>query len=168
MIRMTPQELKRKDGEFHPRAAPRTSLDEVEIESRMALLSPAAAQRPRNHYQQKSFESLARAYSATKLEQRLRRAPAGRLRYRPPWKMIASSSICGPSSPEQEPLLIKTLAAVAALAGAGGRTAKTWPAPILAAFSHILAWESLSRLEYATQSRGLYQTAILNWRTRRL
>src|SRR2546427_2389626 len=111
MIRMTPQELKRRAENFIRELRPEFPLDEVEIEVVDGTSLVGGGSTPTQTLPAKVIRIASARYSATKLEQRLRRAPAG-------ISVIARVEEdrlvldLGTVFPEQEPLLVKTLAAV--------------------------------------------------------
>ena len=109
MIRMTAQELKRRAENFIRELRPELPLDEVEIEiadgdfSRRWRVDAVAI------FPTKIIRIASARYSATKLEQRLRRAPAGVsviARVEEDRLILDLRTVF----PEQESLLIKTLA----------------------------------------------------------
>jgi L-seryl-tRNA(Ser) seleniumtransferase len=111
MIRMTLQEVKRRAENFIRELRPELPLDEVEIEIKDGTSLAGGGSTPSQSLPTKIIRIASARYSATKLERRLRRAPAG-----------VSVIACVEDDrlildlrtvfPEQEPLLIKTLAAV--------------------------------------------------------
>ena len=111
MIRMTPQELKRRTENFIRELRPELPLDEVEIEIKDGTSLAGGGSTPSQSLPTKIIRIASARYSATKLEQRLRRAPAGVsviARVEDDRLILDLRTIF----PEQEPLLIKTLAAV--------------------------------------------------------
>src|SRR5256712_318608 len=77
MIRMTPQELKRRAENFIRELRPEFPLDEVEIEVVDGTSLVGGGSTPTQTLPAKAIRIASARYSATKLEQRLRRAPAG-------------------------------------------------------------------------------------------
>src|SRR3989442_10217547 len=77
MIRMTPQELKRPAENFIHELRPEFPLDEVEIEVVDGTSLVGGGSTPTQTLPAKVIRIASARYSATKLEQRLRRAPAG-------------------------------------------------------------------------------------------
>jgi L-seryl-tRNA(Ser) seleniumtransferase len=111
MIRMTPQELKRRAEHFIRELRPELPLDEVEIEIADGTSLAGGGSTPSQSLPSKVIRIASARYSATKLEQRLRRAPAGIpviARVEDDRLVLDLRTVF----PEQEPLLIKTLAAV--------------------------------------------------------
>jgi L-seryl-tRNA(Ser) seleniumtransferase len=111
MIRMTPQELKRRAESFIRELRPELPLDEVEIEIADGSSLAGGGSTPSQSLPTKIIRIASARYSATKLEQRLRRAPAGVsviARVEDDRLILDLRTVF----PEQEPLLIKTLAAV--------------------------------------------------------
>ena len=111
MIRMTPHELKRRAENFIRELRPELSLDEVEIEIADGTSLAGGGSTPSQSLPSKVIRIASARYSATKLEQRLRRAPAGIAviaRVEDERLILDLRTVF----PEQEPLLIKTLAAV--------------------------------------------------------
>jgi L-seryl-tRNA(Ser) seleniumtransferase len=111
MIRMTPQELKRRAEHFIRELRPELPLDEVEIEIADGTSLAGGGSTPSQSLPSKVIRIASARYSATKLEQRLRRAPAGIpviARVEEDRLVLDLRTVF----PEQEPLLIKTLAAV--------------------------------------------------------
>jgi L-seryl-tRNA(Ser) seleniumtransferase len=110
MIRMTPQELKRRAENFIRELRPELPLDEVEIEVADGTSLAGGGSTPAQSLPSKVIRIASVRYSATKLEQRLRRAPAGVsviTRVEADQLVLDLRTVF----PEQEPLLIKTLAA---------------------------------------------------------
>jgi L-seryl-tRNA(Ser) seleniumtransferase len=111
MIRMTPQELKRRAENFIRELRPELPLDEVEIEVVEGASLAGGGSTPTQSLPSKVIRIASARYSATKLEQRLRRAPAGIsviARVEDECLILDLRTVF----PEQEPLLLKTLAAV--------------------------------------------------------
>ncbi len=109
MIRMTPQELKRRAENFIRELRPELPLDEVEIEIADGASLAGGGSTPSQSLPTKIIRIASARYSATKLEQRLRRAPAGVsviARVEDERLVLDLRTVF----PEQEPLLIKTLA----------------------------------------------------------
>ena len=77
MIRMTPQQLKRRAENFIRELRPELPLDEVEIEIKDGTSLAGGGSTPSQSLPTKIIRIASARYSATKLEQRLRRAPAG-------------------------------------------------------------------------------------------
>jgi L-seryl-tRNA(Ser) seleniumtransferase len=110
MIRMTPQELKRRAESFIRELRPELPLDEVEIEIADGASLAGGGSTPSQSLPTKIIRIASARYSATKLEQRLRRAPAGVsviARVEDERLILDLRTVF----PEQEPQLIKTLAA---------------------------------------------------------
>jgi L-seryl-tRNA(Ser) seleniumtransferase len=110
MIRMTQQELKRRAENFLRELRPELPLDEVEIEIADGSSLAGGGSTPSQSLPTKIIRIASARYSATKLEQRLRRAPAGVsviARVEGERLILDLRTVF----PEQEPLLIKTLAA---------------------------------------------------------
>ena len=111
MIRMTPQELKRRAENFLRELRPELPLDGVEIEVADGESLAGGGSTPTQSLPSKVIRIASVRYSAAKLEQRLRRAPAGIsviARVEEDRLVLDLRTVL----PEQEPLLIKTLAAV--------------------------------------------------------
>jgi L-seryl-tRNA(Ser) seleniumtransferase len=111
MIRMTPQELKRRAENFIRELRPELPLDEVEIEIADGVSLAGGGSTPAQSLPTKIIRIASARYSATKLEQRLRRAPSGIsviARVEEERLVLDLRTVF----PEQEPLLVKTLAAV--------------------------------------------------------
>ena len=110
MIRMTPQELKRRAENFLRELRPELPLDEVEIEVVDGASLAGGGSTPTQSLPSKVIRIASVRYSTAKLEQRLRRAPAGIsviARVEEDRLVLDLRTVL----PEQEPLLIKTLAA---------------------------------------------------------
>jgi L-seryl-tRNA(Ser) seleniumtransferase len=110
MIRATPQELKRRAENFIRELRPELLLDEVEIEIADGSSLAGGGSTPAQSLPTKIIRIASARYSATKLEQRLRRTPAGVsviARVEDDRLILDLRTVF----PEQEPLLIKTLAA---------------------------------------------------------
>lgn len=110
MIRATPQELKRRAENFIRELRPELPLDEVEIEVADGASLAGGGSTPAQSLPTKIIRIASARYSATKLEQRLRRAPAGVsviARVEDDRLILDLRTVF----PEQEPHLIKTLAA---------------------------------------------------------
>src|SRR5882724_2239889 len=110
MIRMTPQELKRRAENFLRELRPELPLDEVEMEIADGTSLAGGGSTPSQSLPSKVIRIASARYSATKLEQRLRRAPAGVsviARVEDDRLILDLRTVF----PEQEPLLLKTLAA---------------------------------------------------------
>lgn len=110
MIRMRAQELKRRAENFIRELRPELPLDEVEIEVADGASLAGGGSTPSQSLPTKIIRIASARYSATKLEQRLRRAPAGVsviARVEDERLILDLRTVF----PEQEPLLIKTLAA---------------------------------------------------------
>jgi L-seryl-tRNA(Ser) seleniumtransferase len=111
MIRMTPQEIKRRAENLIRELRPELPLDEVEIEITDGTSLAGGGSTPAQSLPSKVIRIASARYSATKLEERLRRAPAGIsviARVEDDRLVLDLRTVF----PEQEPLLIKTLAAV--------------------------------------------------------
>ena len=111
MIRMTPQELKRRAENFLRELRPELPLDEVEMDIADSTSLAGGGSTPSQSLPSKVIRIASARYSATKLEQRLRRAPAGVsviARVEDDRLILDLRTVF----PEQEPLLLKTLAAV--------------------------------------------------------
>jgi len=109
MIRMTAQELKRRAEKFVRELRPELPLGEVEIEVADGTSLAGGGSTPSQSLPTKIIRIASARYSATKLEQRLRRAPAGVsviARVEEERLILDLRTVF----PEQEPLLIKTLA----------------------------------------------------------
>jgi L-seryl-tRNA(Ser) seleniumtransferase len=110
MIRATPQELKRRAENFVRELRPELPLDEVEIEIADGSSLAGGGSTPSQALPTKIIRIASVRYSATKLEQRLRRAPAGVsaiARVEDDRLILDLRTVF----PEQESLLVKTLAA---------------------------------------------------------
>jgi L-seryl-tRNA(Ser) seleniumtransferase len=110
MIRMTPQESKRRAENFIRELRPELPLDEVEIEIADGNSLAGGGSTPSQSLPSKVIRIASARYSATKLEQRLRRAPSGIsviARVEDERLILDLRTVF----PQQEPLLIKTLAA---------------------------------------------------------
>jgi L-seryl-tRNA(Ser) seleniumtransferase len=111
MIRMTPQEIKRRAENFIRELRPELPLDEVEIEIADGVSLAGGGSTPAQSLPTKIIRIASARYSAAKLEQRLRRAPSGTsviARVEEERLILDLRTVF----PEQEPLLVKTLAAV--------------------------------------------------------
>jgi L-seryl-tRNA(Ser) seleniumtransferase len=111
MIRMTAQELKRRAENFIRELRPELPLDEVEIEIADGTSLAGGGSTPSQSLPTKIIRIASARCSATKLEQRLRRAPAGVsviARVEDDRLILDLRTVF----PDQEPLLRKTLAAV--------------------------------------------------------
>jgi L-seryl-tRNA(Ser) seleniumtransferase len=109
MIRMTSQELKRRTENFIRELRPELPLDEVEIDIVDGASLAGGGSTPTQSLPSKVIRIASARYSATKLEQRLRRAPAGIsviARVEDERLILDLRTVF----PEQEPLLVKTLA----------------------------------------------------------
>jgi L-seryl-tRNA(Ser) seleniumtransferase len=109
MIRLTPQELKRRAENFIRELRPELPLDEVEIEIADGTSLAGGGSTPAQTLPTKVIRIASARYSAGKLEQRLRRAPAGVsviARVEDDRLILDLRTVF----PQQEPLLIKTLA----------------------------------------------------------
>ncbi len=110
MIRATPQELKRRAENFIRELRPELPLDEVEIEIADGSSLAGGGSTPAQSLPTKIIRIASARYSATKLEQRLHRAPAGIsviARVEDDRLILDLRTVF----PEQELLLIKTLGA---------------------------------------------------------
>jgi L-seryl-tRNA(Ser) seleniumtransferase len=110
MIRATPQELKRRAENFIRELRPELPLDEVEIEIADGTSLAGGGSTPSQTLPTKLIRIASARYSATKLEQRLRRAPANVsviARVEDDRLILDLRTVFF----EQEPLLIKTLSA---------------------------------------------------------
>ena len=110
MIRATPQELKRRAENFIRELRPELPLDEVEIEVVDGASLAGGGSTPTQSLPSKVIRIASARYSAAKLEQRLRRAPAGIsviARVEENRLVLDLRTVFT----EQEPLLVKTLAA---------------------------------------------------------
>ena len=109
MIRMTPQELKRRAENFIRELRPELPLDEVEIDIVDGASLAGGGSTPTQSLPSKVIRIASARYSAAKLEQRLRRAPAGVsviARVEDERLILDLRTVFS----EQEPLLVKTLA----------------------------------------------------------
>jgi L-seryl-tRNA(Ser) seleniumtransferase len=109
MIRATPQELKRRAENFIRELRPELPLDEVEIEIADGTSLAGGGSTPSQSLPSKVIRIASARYSAAKLEQRLRRAAGISViaRVEDDRLILDLRTVF----PEQEPLLIKTLAA---------------------------------------------------------
>ena len=110
MIRATPQELKRRAENFIRELRPELPLDEVEIEIADGSSLAGGGSTPAQSLPTKIIRIASARYSATKLEHRLRGAPAGVsviARVEDDRLILDLRTVF----PEQELLLIKTLGA---------------------------------------------------------
>lgn len=110
MIRATPQELKRRAENFIRELRPELPLDEVEIEIVDGASLAGGGSTPAQSLPSKVIRIASVRYSAAKLEQRLRRAPAGIsviARVEEDRLILDLRTVF----PDQEPLLIKTITA---------------------------------------------------------
>jgi len=110
MIRMTPPEVKRRAENFLRELRPELPLDEVEINIVDGASLVGGGSTPSQSLPTKVIRIASARYSATKLEQRLRHAPGGVsviARVEEERLILDLRTVF----PEQEPLLIKTLAA---------------------------------------------------------
>jgi len=110
MIRMSAQELKRRTENFLRELRPELPPDEVEIEVVDGESLVGGGSTPTQSLSSKVIRIASARYSAAKLEQRLRRAPAGIsviARVEEDRLILDLRTVL----PEQEPLLIKTLTA---------------------------------------------------------
>ena len=111
MIRATPQELKRRADNFIRELRPELPLDEVEMEVADGVSLAGGGSTPSQSLPTEIIRIASARYSATKLEKRLRGAPAGVsviARVEDDRLILDLRTVF----PEQEALLIKTLAAV--------------------------------------------------------
>src|SRR5271168_1377188 len=109
MIRLTPPELKLRAENFLRELRPELPLDEVELEIVDGDSLAGGGSTPSQSLPSKIIRIASARYSATKLEHRLRRAPAGI----PVIARVESDRLLidlRTVMPEQEPLLLKTLA----------------------------------------------------------
>jgi L-seryl-tRNA(Ser) seleniumtransferase len=109
MIRMTAQEVKRRSENFIRELRPELPLNEVEIEVVDGSSLAGGGSTPAQSLPTKVIRIASARYSAAKLEQRLRRAPAGTsviARVEEDRLVLDLRTVF----PEQEPGLIKTLA----------------------------------------------------------
>jgi L-seryl-tRNA(Ser) seleniumtransferase len=110
MIRATPAELKRRAENFLRELRPELPLDEVEMEIADGVSLAGGGSTPSQSLPTKLIRIASVRYSAMKLEQRLRRAPAGIsviARVEDDRLILDLRTVF----PEQEALLIKTLSA---------------------------------------------------------
>jgi L-seryl-tRNA(Ser) seleniumtransferase len=110
MIRATAQELKRRAGNFLRELTPELPLGEVELEIVDGASLAGGGSTPTQSLPSKIIRIASARYSASQLEQRLRRAPAGIsviARVEDDRLVLDLRTVF----PEQEPLLLKTLAA---------------------------------------------------------
>jgi len=110
MIRTTPRVLKHRSENFIREVRPKLPLDEVEIEVVDGASLAGGGSTPTQSLPSKVIRIASARYSAAKLEQRLRRAPAGIsviARVEEDRLLLDLRTVF----PEQEPLLVKTLAA---------------------------------------------------------
>jgi L-seryl-tRNA(Ser) seleniumtransferase len=110
MIRMTPQELKRRAENFIRELRPELPLDEVEIEVADGTSLAGGGSTPSQSLPSKVIRIASARHSAAKLEQRLRRGPMGVsviARVEDDRLVLDLRTVF----PEQEPLLVNTLAA---------------------------------------------------------
>src|SRR5260370_41188861 len=109
MIRMTPQELRRRAENFIRELRSELPLDEVEIEIADGSSLAGGGSTPSQSLPTKISRIASVRYSAAKLEQRLRRAPAGVsviARVEDERLILDLRTVF----PEQESLLVKTVA----------------------------------------------------------
>ena len=110
MIRATPQELQRRAENFIRELRPELPLDEVEIDITDGASLAGGGSTPSQTLPTKIIRIASARYSASKLEQRLRRAPSGVsviARVEDEHLILDLRTVF----PDQEPLLIKNLAA---------------------------------------------------------
>jgi L-seryl-tRNA(Ser) seleniumtransferase len=110
MIRATAQELKRRAGNFLRELTPELPLGEVELEIVDGASLAGGGSTPTQSLPSKIIRIASARYSASQLEQRLRRAPVGIsviARVEDDRLVLDLRTVF----PEQEPLLLKTLAA---------------------------------------------------------
>jgi L-seryl-tRNA(Ser) seleniumtransferase len=111
MIRMNAKELKRRAENFLRELTPELPLGEVELEIADGASLAGGGSTPAQSLPSKIIRVASARYSASQLEQRLRRAPAGAsviARVEDDRLVLDLRTVF----PEQEPLLLKTLAAV--------------------------------------------------------
>jgi L-seryl-tRNA(Ser) seleniumtransferase len=111
MIRMSAQEIKRRAENLLRELRPQLPLDEVEMEIVDGASLAGGGSTPTQALPTKVIRIASARYSATQLEQRLRRAPAGISvisRVENDRLVLDLRTVF----PDQEPLLVKTLAAV--------------------------------------------------------
>ena len=110
MIRMTPQELKRRAENFLRELTPEVPLGEVELEIADGTSLAGGGSTPDQSLPSKVIRIASARYSASQLEQRLRRAPAGIsviARVEDDRLILDLRTV----SPDQDGLLLKTVAA---------------------------------------------------------
>jgi L-seryl-tRNA(Ser) seleniumtransferase len=110
MIRITPQELKRRAENFLRELRPELPLDEVEVEIADGNSLAGGGSTPSQSLPSKVIRIASARYAASKLELRLRRAPGGIsviARVEEDRLILDLRTVF----PHQEPLLIRTLAA---------------------------------------------------------
>jgi L-seryl-tRNA(Ser) seleniumtransferase len=110
MIRITPAELKRRAENFLRELTPEVPLGEVELEIADGASLVGGGSTPTQSLPSKIIRIASARYSASQLEQRLRRAPAGVsviARVEDHRLVLDLRTVF----PDQEPLLLKTLAA---------------------------------------------------------
>jgi L-seryl-tRNA(Ser) seleniumtransferase len=111
MIRMSAEELKRRAENFLRELTPELPLGEVELEIADGASLAGGGSTPTQSLPSKIIRIASARYSASQLEQRLRRAPAGVsviARVEDDRLVLDLRTVF----PEQEPVLLKTLAAV--------------------------------------------------------
>jgi len=111
MIRMSAQEIKRRAENFLRELTPELPLEEVELEITDGSSLAGGGSTPTQSLPTKLIRIASARYSASQIEQRLRRAPAGIsviTRVEEDRLIIDLRTVF----PEQEPALLKTLAAV--------------------------------------------------------
>jgi L-seryl-tRNA(Ser) seleniumtransferase len=111
MIRMSAEKLKRRAENFLRELTPELPLGEVELEIADGASLAGGGSTPAQSLPSKIIRIASARYSASQLEQRLRRAPAGVsviARVEDERLVLDLRTVF----PEQEPLLLKTLAAV--------------------------------------------------------
>jgi L-seryl-tRNA(Ser) seleniumtransferase len=111
MIRMSVQEIKRRAENFLRELTPELPLGEVEIETKDGTSLAGGGSTPTQSLPTKLIRIASARYSASQLEQRLRRAPAGTsviARVEDDRLVLDLRTVL----PAQEPSLIKTLAAI--------------------------------------------------------
>jgi L-seryl-tRNA(Ser) seleniumtransferase len=111
MIRMSAAELKRRSEDFLRALTPEVPLGEVELEITDGASLAGGGSTPTQSLPSKIIRIASARHSAAQLEQRLRRAPAGIsviARVEEDRLVLDLRTVF----PEQEPLLLKTLAAV--------------------------------------------------------
>lgn len=111
MIRASVQEIKRRSENLLRELRPELPLDEVEMEIVDGASLAGGGSTPAQSFPTKVIRIASARYSATQLEQRLRRAPAGIsviARVENDRLLLDLRTVF----PDQEPLLVKTLAAV--------------------------------------------------------